>query len=154
MGLRVLGLLNPGPLPCTSVPKSFTDHAPVMPLELPCHLLWVSLRQHDVPVPRNGLRKVAEGVAENRTIRPLAICLQGGLPDVACPGEGKPGLTEFPLPISPLTHEDAAGEIPGAVKLSSSPSSATSSCPFPSLSLHMKIETARIERGGPSRVRF
>lgn len=50
MELRSIGLLYPGPLPLTTVPKCFTARAPITPLKLPCNILWMShasmLSQH------------------------------------------------------------------------------------------------------------
>ena len=61
-------------------------------------------------------------------------------------------MAEYPRPLSPFAHEDAAGEVPGAVEpWDPVPAQPPAQWPFPSLSLHVENETARMEIRSPSR---
>lgn len=116
---------------CSKMSHRFCSH----------YALEIALRQRDVPAshmdPESDRRR-----GESRTMRPLAIRLQGGLSD-ACPGDGKLWLDWVSSATLSFAHEDAAGEIPGAVEPGVLvPAQPPAQCPFPSLSLHVKNETA------------
>lgn len=81
-----------------------------------------------------------------------SICKEYLPPCDRSAGEGKLRLGKCPHLLSPFAHKDAAGEIPALVEpWVPVPAQTPAWWPFPSLSLHVESETARMEIEGPSR---